>query len=506
MIYKRTSGKYFLSISAFTLVFAALLFINRAGYLRDESAENAHNTRKLNDEVNVITNTYHIMTDIIFEEIVNRPEVIYYLADSSRNPANKEKNRALLEKKLRGLYSLLLEHNYRQLHFHLPDSESFLRMHRPGKYGDILKGFRDTIKYVMENRRPSSGFEEGRIFNGYRFVYPLFYEGLYAGSVEISLSMGAINRIMEEMFARQYGFMIRKDVVESKVFESELENYESCGISDDYLIDKEVESRTICDRFEQLKADNTGKYKKIRALVDSGKSFCINLPGKYGGSFIFISVENFSGRHVGYVLTEEDGAVYRQLRRDYMTDTAMLITIYLLLASGFVFVIYSREKFRHIAIHDKVTGAFSRHMFYEVFEKMVHKIRRNESTMAVIMADVDDFKSINDRHGHFTGDKVLKHLTEVFVRNIRHSDYVARWGGEEFMILLNDINMENGKKVAEKLRGAVETEDFPKVGRVTCSFGICEVNCENANVEEILNDVDGLLYRAKHNGKNRVEY
>jgi len=126
--------------------------------------------------------------------------------------------------------------------------------------------------------------------------------------------------------------------------------------------------------------------------------------------------------------------------------------------------------------------------------------------MVLIMADIDHFKEINDTFGHPAGDQVLKQIASIFVQNIRSSDIVARWGGEEFVFLIDNINLENGVKVAEKIRHLVEDADYGKAGRITCSFGLALVDSLNLDLDQAINTADDNLYKAKRNGRNRVEF
>jgi PAS domain S-box-containing protein len=143
---------------------------------------------------------------------------------------------ALLKEPYNAMRSFKLKH----LHFHLPNNESFLRFHRPTMFGDDLTPVRSTVVYVNKTLQPMSGFEEGRIFNGYRFVYPLVEHGNHYGSVEASVSMQYIVQRLRQHNRLDVEFIIRKDIVEKKVFANEQSNYEATPISQDYLYEKSI--------------------------------------------------------------------------------------------------------------------------------------------------------------------------------------------------------------------------------------------------------------------------
>lgn len=130
-----------------------------------------------------------------------------------------------------------------------------------------------------------------------------------------------------------------------------------------------------------------------------------------------------------------------------------------------------------------------------------------DNNYSVIAVDIDKFKSINDTYGHDAGDEVLKQVATLLRQKVRKSDFVIRWGGEEFIILYHgDIN--KAIKTAERIREAIQHtpivyKDF--VLNITASFGVSEVS-KNASIDEAVTDADKLLYKAKKNGRNRVEY
>jgi diguanylate cyclase (GGDEF)-like protein len=117
------------------------------------------------------------------------------------------------------------------------------------------------------------------------------------------------------------------------------------------------------------------------------------------------------------------------------------------------------------------------------------------------MLDIDHFKEVNDRFGHEAGDRVLKELTEMIRKRIRTSDLLARWGGEEFMILMVNTNLPPAATLAEDLLQQLQAGTFSGIGRVTASFGVA-AHRAGESVDELLTRVDNLLYRAKRGGRS----
>jgi diguanylate cyclase (GGDEF)-like protein len=120
------------------------------------------------------------------------------------------------------------------------------------------------------------------------------------------------------------------------------------------------------------------------------------------------------------------------------------------------------------------------------------------------MFDIDHFKSVNDTYGHHAGDSVLCEIAALISKNVRLNDLFARWGGEEFMILVTNTVSDNARMFAEKLRHAIESHPFPDAGHVTCSFGVAQFQGDET-ADRFIRRVDAALYRAKARGRNRVE-
>ena len=157
-----------------------------------------------------------------------------------------------------------------------------------------------------------------------------------------------------------------------------------------------------------------------------------------------------------------------------------------------------------LATTDTLTGLPNRRRLEEACQIQMARVKRHKETLSVVIIDVDKFKSVNDTHGHQVGDQVLQHVAVVLDRAVRESDFVGRWGGEEFMVLCPATGAEAAGLVAEKLRAAIEAHEFPVVGRKTASFGVAEL-AEGEMLEHAVERADAALYRAKENGRNRVE-
>ena len=159
---------------------------------------------------------------------------------------------------------------------------------------------------------------------------------------------------------------------------------------------------------------------------------------------------------------------------------------------------------RFQAITDPLTGLFNRWKFDDSLAGEMTRSARYGTPLSLVLYDVDHFKQVNDIHGHQAGDDVLVRLSQVVSEAIRQSDLLARWGGEEFVILAPSSNGAKTYQAAQKLSQAIAQTTFADVGRITCSFGVAEY-VEGDTAESLMARADGALYLAKINGRNRVE-
>ena len=156
------------------------------------------------------------------------------------------------------------------------------------------------------------------------------------------------------------------------------------------------------------------------------------------------------------------------------------------------------------ATHDSLTGLNNRNKFKEVFEKEIRRGLRYDSDLSLIIFDLDKFKDVNDKYGHQVGDEVLKDITQIVLANVREHDFVVRWGGEEFLILLPETDSLGAQEVANKVRKSMEEKQVSsKKVTITSSFGVSTLK-EDDDQNSFLSRADEALYKAKREGRNRV--
>jgi len=165
-------------------------------------------------------------------------------------------------------------------------------------------------------------------------------------------------------------------------------------------------------------------------------------------------------------------------------------------------------KLQEQAHKDPLTNLYNRRHFSEINESLFSMSRRGNNPLSMLIIDIDDFKSINDTHGHQIGDLVIKSLAKIFINTIRKSDIAIRYGGEEFLLLLTNTNLDNAKVIAEKLRNNVENTTLKTKGLVdlkfTISLGLSTVKKDDSTIDISIENADKALYIAKKSGKNQT--
>lgn len=343
-------SKLLLLISIY-LVLVSLFFI----YINIQSKREINwwlqnHTDQLNVEFTSAKNAYNLASQTIVQEIINQPKILKCFSQAiGADSIKQHKVRDSLYQYLLPSYKYLRELGIKQLHFHLPDNTSFLRFHRPGKFGDDLTQVRYSVCRANQTQEQYSGFEEGRIYNGFRYVFPLSYKGRHLGTVETSFSFGAIRNQIVQYDKKMVGFMLRKDIVNEKLFDDELKNYEPVLFSDDFVCEKS---------FKHFNDDSLLLYKlideHIRAKVaDRLKRFeDFTVYHKCNDQYFLISfnsIKNVEGFPAAYIFSySKDNVVENFIRQYWFT----LIVGFLLITTVFVFIFI--DSLKNIKIREQL--------------------------------------------------------------------------------------------------------------------------------------------------------
>ncbi|NPA71859.1 MAG: diguanylate cyclase [Gammaproteobacteria bacterium] len=451
-----------------------------------------------------------------FQSMIFNNDVIGIMAKAAQGSSSEQDlARKQLYSQLYAKYQLLKKHRVRQLHFHLPDAVSFLRFHRPDKFGDSLLSVRESLRLVNEQKYALKGFEEGRVYNGFRHVYPLFYFGQFVGSVEISYGFDAISHLIGHSKPAKELFFVNRQSALSSVFEAERAQYHVSDLGHNWLLDEtgmgtlDKKNSLIDETIKRINANLSDTFlDKLSAQgTCTGCTLSTQLKTKYY-TVSFVPIFNFKDRQVAFIALYEQDTVLPLIYQNVFNQFILMVLFTLLLSIGLYFYLKNHlmkvEEIEHLASHDLLTGLYNRVEIEKRLPILLAKRAKAEGSVSVIFFDVDHFKHFNDEYGHLIGDEVLKDLAHVVEGMLDDNSLFTRWGGEEFLIVLPNTNQTEATHLAIALCHAVNQHAFTqKKLSVTCSFGVLE-QTDEYSPNRVLDAVDILLYQAKEQGRNRV--
>jgi diguanylate cyclase (GGDEF)-like protein len=223
---------------------------------------------------------------------------------------------------------------------------------------------------------------------------------------------------------------------------------------------------------------------------------------RHGGTWVFV-VEIAAAFVIVFFAVRVRTGVSRRRHAELVKEVALRTAE---LARKQAELMRANKKLAELATRDPLTGALNRRQFQIAAESEINRSRRTSRPFTLLLADVDYFKSINDRYGHQAGDEVLKELVAKIATQLRKTDVLARYGGEELILVLPDTNLDKGLALAERLRAHVDGSPIPygqNQIHVTVSIGVTEATGKES-VDNLLAQADKGLYAAKNGGRNRV--
>ncbi len=176
-------------------------------------------------------------------------------------------------------------------------------------------------------------------------------------------------------------------------------------------------------------------------------------------------------------------------------------------------IIFLRKNLQQVTIEaqrDFLTGVFNRKTFEKMFDEHMMLVKEKKTELCLIMLDIDHFKHFNDKFGHLLGDEVLKTVARTLTDTLKGRDVVARFGGEEFVVILPETPIEGALKVADMIRSAIASRELKRrdtgenFGSITVSMGVSRYRPESDTLPTLIKRADDALYESKHNGRNRV--
>jgi diguanylate cyclase (GGDEF)-like protein len=273
-----------------------------------------------------------------------------------------------------------------------------------------------------------------------------------------------------------------------------------------FFVNKEGEvvlSEVGVNRISHLKEDQALSALSSDILEESSKT----LEYKKEGNHYILNTKYIEELNLYLLVEAQIEKFTKEVEKTFILNlmtslavTFIIIAIILYTVKGY------NKKLEHLAAYDSLTKLPNRRTFNLNFEKALRLYKRDKISRSIIFFDIDNFKLINDNYGHLLGDTVLKRIATILNVQIRSSDNISRWGGEEFLILLHNSSLDDTFDVAEKLRAAfendIELHELVK-GGVTSSFGVTNFQAGDT-IEKIVTRADEALYKAKKQGKNCV--
>ena len=495
-----------LIVALLLVVYAIALYYIWRDY--QEDIETAHDTgiQNIRLEYASAIKGYANLARFLVAEAVLKESLLKLVAGGWKASTDEERTmyRDALYRELAPLYDSFKEYELGKLQFHFPDTSSFLKFERPAEHGELLGVIRDTVRTANLERRYVWGFEHGGIESAFHFVFPLNYEGEHLGTVEVSVDLYVLLMNLTELFVKPYELIIKKTGFGAHALSEDQIQYVEWRINDQFVLQRRNTDRRVLEEIVQ----DEPKSKMVSTIskkLNEETDFAVSLIHNAKAFLVpFMAIKNIRKETVGYLVSTQEQKSFWDVRKDAIVGLILTTSILIVLVLLALNVISTKSKLRLMAIYDNLTGIYNRHMFLEVFEKELANQSRYDRDLSLIMFDIDHFKRINDTHGHGAGDRVLKHLAVLVGDNLRKSDTFARWGGEEFLILLTETDRDSARRVAESLRSRIESHRFNGIQGMTCSFGITEVREGESSTNDIIDRADKLLYRAKGKGRNRV--
>lgn len=328
---------------------------------------NAFITERQNEikgQYSLTTHLYRQRIRMGYEKNFAVPEVLTLMEKASAgNEGERNRVRKELYLKMLPLYQYMLKNSLRQVHFHFADGTSFLRMHLPEKFGDQLATIRPSVMQVNSSQKPVDGFEVGRHWQAYRFIFPLGTAGQHLGSVEISLPFSTFLKDLMNNFSAEYRFIVKKERVTEKLEMADLrDHFTATSFSNDFLYETEALealkdhfhphdqghiSQEIIDKINQTLKQSLTKQLQIHQtfslpLFLENKAFLLHL----------LPINDISGEEAGYLMTYERSPTLMAMQGRYVVGY-LLVTVFSFLLI-ILHALYTRKIFHRLLLHQKL--------------------------------------------------------------------------------------------------------------------------------------------------------
>jgi len=491
-----------------------------------------------------------------------------FIAEDDFKPLFINRNRDSLYKKCLPLYTMLNQtFNITHFYFHLPDGTNFLRVHNKDLHGDTIA--RETFKTAAVTGKLSSGIELGLTSFALRVVAPYYYKDKLIGYVEFGEEIDHFVDFLQRTTHDEYALLAEKnrlskddwtisnkgrgiennwDLMPLHVWISRQDDkFIKSGCTTEENIkhfeygpailpeSKNKSSDLVCGGFPlyDIQRKHIGV---ITTLISTSKRAHILLEQKIYflsilsvvSLLIFVAISIISDRWIVKPIKDLANATkvfakgdIKNLRITQSGDEFGLLSEAINdMASQLDTLCTNAEtrsselealnrKLETLAITDGLTGLYNHRYFYNKIVEEILRSNRYNHPLSLIIADIDNLKSFNDTYGHTGGDSLLKTFTETIKANVRDTDIVARYGGDEFALLLPETDLKAAMEMAERIRSQIHVRSYfqkelPANADISASFGVAEFSLHGESEKELVKRADKALYEAKKTGRNRV--
>lgn len=293
-------------VIAFAIAFYAIIIYNLVEteelYYRGEYEETEI-------AVGQIASGYQTISEILVAEIQREPGALEVFSRAAQaDEAERESIRQNLLEMLDPVYQRMRDAGLQQMHFHLPDNTSFLRFNQPERYGDDLSTTRETVRLANERQEPYFGFEEGQLFNGFRYVFPLFFEGEHIGSLETVLTFAEIQAALDNQLGGVSTFILLRESVAANIFADQIANFIPTTLNDAYLYDREtleLLSNIADDDFALDRLERVNESIAGQAASEMSQGVAVTIEVSEAGQNYVVSfqpINDVNGNQVAYII------------------------------------------------------------------------------------------------------------------------------------------------------------------------------------------------------------
>ncbi len=412
----------------------------------------------------------------------------------------KNKQREKLYKLLKKDYEDIkeIDPNFFVMHFMDTNNITVLRMHKPESYGDDLTIKRPIVTYVNKVLKTQTGFEVGKNGMVYRVTVPFIHNGEHLGVLEFGIKPEYFVDSLNEKYDVNSLILVKKDKLDVLTIKKQYQQLDSYAI---------VSKINFPENF-------------IKKIDLTQPTQVIHINHKYYLFSTNLNLYDYQGDIVSKILVMKDITSFIDNRNSSLLFVNLLSLIVFMIIIFIIYIVFNKlsseiqknmktitslnkkSKYLHTKANtDELTSIYNKRYFDNYLESFI----KSKSKGSIIFFDIDHFKNINDTYGHPIGDKILKSITKCISKRIRKSDTFARWGGEEFVIVLNNLELDMAIQKAQEFRKCIQEYQFEQNITVTISLGVTQIG-ENDTKNGLIKRVDSLLYKAKNSGRNCVEY